>query len=394
LRNRSGDATGAISDADQSIGLDPTYATAYRFRAQAREQLGHQAQQILADFKKAAELDPEQASYYSDAVTRLGGQKSAPNPDTSQSRNIYAGIALLLLLLVAVWSISRRRLNPGAPSAAMTASAPAELGGQYDIGEKIGEGGMGAVYKGWDKLLKRPVAIKRLIAEMQENQRDRERFIREAETVASLHHPNIVEIYTIIRKSEQETYLVFEYLVGDTVHQLLDKSPGHFIAPARALEILRPMAEAVDYAHSRGVIHRDLKPANVMIADNGWVKVMDFGIARQAVDSRLTMAQTIAGTPSYMAPEQAMGAAVKESDIYALGCTLYEMLTGALPFQGSDPARDKIEGLFTPPSKRQELLPKTIDAVLAKALSPRSQDRYHSGRELYLAAAAALGVIS
>jgi tetratricopeptide (TPR) repeat protein len=217
LRNRSGDATGAISDADQSIGLDPTYATAYRFRAQAREQLGHQAQQILADFKKAAELDPEQASYYSDAVTRLGGQKSAPNPDTSQSRNIYAGIALLLLLLVAVWSISRRRLNPGAPSAAMTASAPAELGGQYDIGEKIGEGGMGAVYKGWDKLLKRPVAIKRLIAEMQENQRDRERFIREAETVASLHHPNIVEIYTIIRKSEQETYLVFEYLVGGAV---------------------------------------------------------------------------------------------------------------------------------------------------------------------------------
>jgi serine/threonine protein kinase len=255
--------------------------------------------------------------------------------------------------------------------------------------EQIGEGGMGAVFKGWDKTLKRPVAVKRLRAELQKNARERERFIKEAEMVASLRHPHIVEIYTIIRDDE-DTHLVFEYLVGGTVHQLLNESPGRHFSPGRALEILKAIAQAVDHAHARHVIHRDLKPANVMITDAGWVKVMDFGIARQVADSMLTTTNTIVGTPTYMAPEQAMGAVVKESDVYALGVTLYEMLTGGLPFKGPDEMREKLDGRFVAASLLVPDLRPAVDAVIARALSPRSEDRYHSCLELYHAAAEAL----
>ncbi|MFI5346937.1 MAG: serine/threonine-protein kinase [Elusimicrobiota bacterium] len=263
------------------------------------------------------------------------------------------------------------------------------LNGQYEVREQVGEGGMGAVYKGWDRALKRPVAVKRLRAELQKNARERERFLREAELVASLRHPHIVEIYTIVRDAE-DTHLVFEYIVGATVHQRLNESAGRHFSAGRALEVLKGIAKAVDHAHVRHVIHRDLKPANVMITEDGWVKVMDFGIARQVADSLMTTTKTIVGTPTYMAPEQAMGQVVKESDVYALGVTFYEMLTGGLPFKGPDEMRDKMDERYVAASSLVPDLPPAVDAVLAKALSSRPGDRYPSCLEFYRAAAEAL----
>ncbi|MDE2491003.1 MAG: serine/threonine protein kinase, partial [Elusimicrobia bacterium] len=287
--------------------------------------------------------------------------------------------------------LRRPRPRRAAPPAPRGGEERRALDAQYEIVEKIGEGGMGTVYKGWDKVLKRPVAVKRLRAELQRNPRERERFIKEAEMVASLRHPHIVEIHTILR-DEEDTYLVFEYILGRTLHELLNESLGRHLEPAEAARLLKQVAAAVDHAHSRRVIHRDLKPANIMIADGGWAKVMDFGIARQVQDSMLTTTNTIVGTPTYMAPEQAMGAVVKESDVYALGVTLYETLTGGLPFPGPDEMRDKLDARFLPPSRLLPGLPRALDAVLAKALAPRAEDRYRSCLDLYEAAAEALDV--
>ncbi len=393
LRAQTGDKQGAFDDADKAVGFDPRFASAYRQRGEAREALGQKGEEILADFKKAAELDPRQAAYYEEAVTRLSARGTAAAPSAAPvSRRfqwlimLAAGLLALLTGFVIRLTRESRKRKTGRPSAD---GGRRELDSQYDVTEQIGEGGMGMVYKGWDKVLKRPAAVKRLRSELQGNARERDRFIREAEMVASLRHPHIVEIYTIIRNDE-DTYLVFEYIVGSTVHQLLNDSSGRHLPPARALEILRQVAEAVDHAHGRHVIHRDLKPANIMITDGGWVKVMDFGIARQVMDSLLTTTNTIVGTPTYMAPEQAMGAVVKESDVYSLGCTLYEMLTGGLPYKGPDETRDKLEGRFVKPSLLVPDLPPAIDRVIAKALSPQVEDRYHSCIELYQAASAAL----
>lgn len=300
---------------------------------------------------------------------------------------LAAAFSLLAAMAAAALWLSRgaRGRRPAAKSPA----GPRALNAQYELREQVGEGGMGAVYRGWDRALKRPVAIKRLRSELQANPRERERFIREAELVASLRHPHIVEIHTIIREAD-DTYLVFEYIPGRTVHELLNDSPGRHFSAARALGVLKEIARAVEHAHGRRVIHRDLKPANVMISDEGWVKVMDFGIARQVADSMMTTTKTIVGTPTYMAPEQAMGQVVKESDVYALGVTLYEMLTGGLPFKGPDEMRDKMDERFVPASALVPDLPPAVDAVLAKALSARPEDRYRSCLDLYRAVAEAL----
>ncbi|MBI4059875.1 MAG: serine/threonine protein kinase [Elusimicrobia bacterium] len=383
--NEAGDRPGALRDAEEALRLDAGLGLGYFERARAREGLGEKGESLLADFQRAAELAPRYAADYASARVRLSA--GAPVPPRGGLPALWAGtFALAALLAAAAWRLtrgSRPEARVGFPAGRRALNA------QYDIVEQIDEGGMGAVYKGWDKTLKRPVAIKKLRDELQANERERDRFMKEAELVASLHHPHIVEIYTIVRESD-ETHLVFEYVSGGTLHELLKESPGRGLPAARALEILRQMCEAVDHAHDRRVIHRDLKPANVMLAEGGWVKVMDFGIARQVLDSLLTTTNTIVGTPLYMAPEQAMGAVVKQSDVFALGVTLYELLTGVLPFRGSGEMSDKLEARFTPPSELAPGLGPAIDAVARKALSPRPEDRYQRCADLYQAAARAL----
>ncbi|MDX6767997.1 MAG: protein kinase, partial [Elusimicrobiota bacterium] len=388
LRGRGGDRAGALADADRAVGLAPEKAGGYAERAKALEALGEKAEKVLADFKRAAELDPANYSAsYQDAIARYGKDDIGAAPPAAPwlDRTILGAAAFFVLLAGLVgWLLVRK------PAAAPTTGRQVRrLDSQYDLGEVIGEGGMGAVYKGFDRTLKRPVAVKRLRSELQNNPRERERFLKEAEMVASLHHPHIVDIYTIIQDGEQ-TYLVFEFVQGKTVHDLLNESPGRRLTPARALPLLKQACDAVDHAHSRHVIHRDLKPSNVMIADGGWVKVMDFGIARQVKDSLLVTTNTIVGTPTYMAPEQAMGQVVKESDVYALGATLYEMLTGAVPFRGSGELQDKLDARFVAASVLVPDLGQAIDAVLRKALDPRPEARYRSAEAFYRAAAEAL----
>ena len=388
--NESKDYPNALRDAEKAVQADAGMGLGYFERARALEGLGEKGEKILADYKRASELTPEYASQYAAARTRLADGAPAAVA-TSRALGwlpavVSGTVALFAVFGFLVWRMSRR----ARPEAMIGFAAERkELDSQYDIVSPLGEGGMGMVYKGWDKVLKRPVAVKKLRSELQTNARERERFLKEAEMVASLHHPHIVDIYTIIRDST-DTYLVFEYVSGMTLHELLNEAPGRRLPPARALEILRQISEAVDHAHARHVIHRDMKPSNVMLADGGWVKVMDFGIARQILDSLLTTTKTIVGTPVYMPPEQAMGAVVKESDVFALGVTLYELLTGALPFKGPGEMSDKLEGRFVPPSTLVPGLGQAIDEVVSKALSPRPEDRYHRCGEFYQAAVSAL----
>jgi serine/threonine protein kinase len=293
---------------------------------------------------------------------------------------ILAASALFLVLLAALARVRRRRRR---------AADAAVLAGRYELVARAGEGGMGTVYRGRDRETGRAVAIKRLRRELQGSPRQRERFLAEARLVSTLRHPNIVEFHGAV-EGAGAVHLVFEYIAGRTLHARLNDAPGRRLPPARAVAILAALAAAADHAHARGVIHRDLKPANVMIADDGRVKVMDFGIARPVDPAAPAATNSVVGTPTYMAPEQALGSTGPESDLYALGVSFYEMLTGRLPFSGPDELRDKLSGRFPPASALAPDVPAGLDAVLTRALEPRREDRYRSGAEFAQAAARVL----
>lgn len=417
LKNDTGDHKGALEDAGKAIGYDPSGANAYWQRGVAREALG-QVQQALDDYNKSADLAPQEYGAPRDeAAARLmapanAGPSARPRPAgvLSTIAGYYKGIlavAGLLLILVAGFSMWASRPNSpvkhltwstpfrngGSTNAATVVpeAAPGDLvplNGKYLRGRQIGQGGMGAVYEGHDKDLRRRVAIKCLRPELQSRPRERARFVDEALRVASLHHPHIVEIYDIIQAADS-TSIVFEYVEGRTLHDELNNNPGRHLEPKRALKHLREIAEALDYAHKHGVIHRDVKPANFMIDEHGRIKVMDFGIARLVIDSiREISTNTIVGTPSYMAPEQSMGKISRSLDVYALGVTLYEMLTGGLPYRGED-LNARMEGRFLPPSELLPGLPKSIDDVMKRALDPNPERRQKSCVQLFEEAALA-----
>ena len=229
--------------------------------------------------------------------------------------------------------------------------------------------------------------------ELRLNARERDRFIVEAKTVASLHHPNIVDIYAIAEEGD-DVYLVFEYVDGKTVHELVQLSGR--LAPAEAVRVALAMSEALTYAHSRGVTHRDMKPSNVMVTGAGAVKVMDFGIARVAKDAltRYSMTNTVMGTPPYMAPEQEQGVVRRESDVYALAICAYEMLTGKLPFIGiaAGMLMNKINMSYIPPSRAVAGLPESLDEVFLKAFQADPEKRYRTPQEFVAALGGSLGV--
>jgi len=229
--------------------------------------------------------------------------------------------------------------------------------------------------------LKRPVAIKCLRDELQRSERERKRFIEEAINVASLHHPNIIEIYDIIQ-TPAATFSVFELVNGGTLYDKLIESREGRIELPLALEYLRQIAGAIDHAHGRKVIHRDLKPSNIMIDEHGRIKVMDFGISRLVIATMATMTGTIVGTPLYMAPEQSLGRVHLTMDIYALGTMLYQMLTGHLPFSGGNLDAKLTRGGFIPASQHLPGLPRGVDAVIAKALDPEPDRRYQACADL------------
>jgi serine/threonine protein kinase len=262
-------------------------------------------------------------------------------------------------------------------------SAPVIPG--YEIGDLLGRGGMGVVYKARQIDLDRPVALKIVISGAHAGSEERARFRTEAEAVARLQHPNIVQIYEIGEKAGCP-YLALEFIGGGSLAQQLDGKP---MPPRRAAEILIDLARAVQHAHDQGVVHRDLKPANVLMTESGVAKIADFGLAKRLdAESSQTRTGAVLGSPSYMAPEQAEGkvrAIGPATDIYALGAVLYELLTGRPPFVGAT-FLETLEQVRTrepvPPETLQPTVPGDLNAICLKCLEKMPALRYASAAAL------------
>ncbi len=209
-------------------------------------------------------------------------------------------------------------------------ATPRVIADRYEIAGPLGRGGMAEVYEARDRVLDRSVAVKVLAERYSHDDRFVTRFRREAQSAARLNHRNIVSVYDT-GSANGTPYIVMEKVDGPTLADII-RAEGA-LAPERAAEIGAAVAEALEAAHREGLVHRDVKPGNIMVTRGGEVKVMDFGIARAAADDTLTQTGTVLGTASYLSPEQASGATVDaRSDVYSLGCVLYEMLTGRPPF--------------------------------------------------------------
>jgi serine/threonine protein kinase len=259
--------------------------------------------------------------------------------------------------------------------------------GKYELLEKIGEGGYGIVYKARDPLLEREVAIKILRSDIASAPDFVERFRREARLAASLRHPNIV---SVIEVGEQEGryYLVMEYLEGEVLSALL--KDGKPLPLKQTVEILQPLAEALDYAHGRGLVHRDVKPSNVILCDSGKRPVLtDFGLVKSMTESGLTTTGVSLGTVEYMAPEQILGQEPgPAADQYALGVVAYQMLTGKVPFGGTTPyaiQKGHAEQAIPDPRELNPQLPTQITEILQRALAKSASARYAKASEFITA---------
>ena len=219
--------------------------------------------------------------------------------------------------------------------------------GKYEIQAEIGKGGMGVVYLGYDPMLDRQVAVKVLAPHLVWEPGFVERFLREARAAARLKHASLVTIYDVGQEGDWY-YFVMEYLEGQTVSQIIRQKGA--LTNEQVLYVLRRLADALDYAHSCGLVHRDVKPANIIVSPAGQVTLTDFGVARAAQETRLTSTGSLLGTPQYMSPEQAQGEVVgHHTDIYSLGVVAYEMLTGRAPFGATTPHAVLHQLIYDPP---------------------------------------------
>jgi len=257
------------------------------------------------------------------------------------------------------------------------------LAGRYEIASLLGQGGMARVFQGTDRVLDRTVAIKVLSPQFADDDQFVARFRREAQAAAGLNHPNIVGVYDTGDQGDVH-FIVMEYVEGRTLRDVI-RGDGPLL-PERAAEIGEAVARALSSAHQAGLVHRDIKPGNIMLTREGEVKVMDFGIARTSTGDTLTQTAAILGTASYLSPEQAQGLSVDtRSDIYSLGCVLYEMLTGRAPFIGDSPvaiAYMHVKEDPVPPSRLNQDVPPTLDSVVLKCMAKNPANRYESAEEL------------
>ena len=254
---------------------------------------------------------------------------------------------------------------------------------RYKILELLGEGGMAFVYKAEDKQLKRIVAIKTLKPNYVQQETFVERFKREAQTVANLNHPNIVQIFDW--GIEDEPFFVMEYIEGNTLTSIIAKKKT--ISIGDILFIGAQVSDGLQAAHNRGLVHRDIKPGNIMITPSGKVKVTDFGIVSiQNEDSDITKTGSILGTASYISPEQAQGKQVSvESDLYSLGTVMYELIAGRPPFEGETPIATATKHLTEKPKKLsiyRKDIPKGLENAVLKLLHKYPKDRYKNAEDL------------
>ena len=256
--------------------------------------------------------------------------------------------------------------------------------GHYKIVSELGRGGMGVVYKAHEESLNRYVAIKMLGEHLEEDAEYVERFVREAQSAAALSHPNIVQIYSI-SEEDGHHYFVMEYVQGTSVQRMI-QTKGK-LPPADAARLILQAAAGLQDAHAQDVVHRDIKPANLMVTDRGLVKIADFGLALMgAATTRLTATGMLMGTPGYLSPEQCLDQSPDHrTDIYSLGVTFFEMVTGTMPFRADSPlALLKLIVEVEPPDIR-ELNPEVDDelrAIIAQMLAKDREDRYSSCTEV------------
>ncbi len=267
--------------------------------------------------------------------------------------------------------------------------APATLSGRYELGDRLGSGGMSNVYQATDLTLERTVAVKILAEHLSDDERFVARFRREALAVAKLIHPNIVQVYDT-GIDEARHYIVMEYVEGRSGAQILQRNGP--LEPQIAAEAGVQACAGLDYAHRRGIIHRDVKPGNLMIVGGPvgggpmTVKLTDFGIARALAQTRITQVGSVVGTAAYLAPEQVRGEeATPATDVYALGVVLYQFLTGRLPYEGSTLAelavRQQNERPL-PPTTYNDEVPETLGGAVLRALEGDPSRRYASADEL------------
>lgn len=360
-----------------------------RFTAEAEDhyrylwsQLGGEEQQALLSPNVASET--LRKTLLAKALIRLDGERYVP-----------FGYAFAIFLE------GRRQQKPVSPTDSTlieTDSASNLTGkrlGNYRVVAALGQGGMAKVYKGYQPLLDRNVAIKVLEPRFAVDEEFRARFQREAAAIARLRHPNIVQVYDFGVEASIH-YMVMEYIAGDTLKMRIRtaRAMGERLPREEILAVLRGVSAALDYAHARDIIHRDVKPANIMlrIEENGGESDMftpvltDFGVAKIMEGVQFTGAGMTIGTPDYMAPEQGGNEPVTcSADLYALGVILYEMLSGQLPFTADTPVAVLLKHMSdTPPpvQMRAPDLPAALDSVLERALGKKPEDRYPSGAAL------------
>jgi serine/threonine protein kinase/Flp pilus assembly protein TadD len=274
-----------------------------------------------------------------------------------------------------------------APLSRSAAAAPSPpKGEEYEILGELGRGGMGMVYKARQLRLNRVVALKMIRAGLHADPGDLFRFQREAEAVAQLRHPNIVQIYEVGDRHGLP-FFSLEYVGGGSLQKQLDGTPR---PPRQTAELIETLARAMDFAHKQGIVHRDLKPANILLTEDGTPKITDFGLAKrlEEADSGQTGTGAILGTPTYMAPEQAQGKnrlIGPAADVYALGAMLYDLLTGRPPFKG-ETIMDTLQLLQTtepvPPTRLQPKVPRDLETICLKCLQKEPARRYSTALEL------------
>lgn len=281
-------------------------------------------------------------------------------------------------------AVQQRREIDGI-QAASASSGSFDVGGRfgnYQIKAKIGQGGMGAVYKVYDASLDRYVALKVVLPSHELSPSQKERFIREAKAIAKIKHPNIVSVYEIGEKPQ--SYFTMDLIEGQNLSELIKSER---VAIKKACDITAQLASALEAAHQKGIVHRDLKPSNIMLDAQGQALLMDFGLAKlEAEEEQLTRTGDILGTPEYMSPEQIdpnFGEIDGRSDLYSLGAILYEMLTGLPPYSGT-PIRVLWQKLNQRPILPREMntdVSAQLEAICMKAMEKHKADRFQNGVE-------------